>query len=160
MGKRRERLTSFHSHLIQTDLMYISIHPQCDAKAEGGVYKQGMGSLRCFHRALEIDQSNHSLWIEYGSFAYILQSHASRQLKQVSSVFKFSNLWCVCGEGGRGKAWRGLLWGTLFSVFALISFFCGKVCEKMCSISYKASFHNIGQKYMRRIFLHPCLMWF
>ncbi|XP_038052847.1 calcineurin-binding protein cabin-1-like [Patiria miniata] len=54
----------------------------CDSKTEGTIYKHSVAALRCFQRALEIDQANRSLWIEYGSMAYMVHSYASRQLKQ------------------------------------------------------------------------------
>ncbi|XP_022096465.1 calcineurin-binding protein cabin-1-like [Acanthaster planci] len=54
----------------------------CDSKTEGTIYKHSVAALRCFQRALEIDRTNRSLWIEYGSMAYMVHSYASRQLKQ------------------------------------------------------------------------------
>ena len=49
------------------------------------IYKKSISALRCFNRAVEIDCYNCKLWIEYGSLAYILHSHATRQLKWVST---------------------------------------------------------------------------
>ncbi|CAN7999066.1 unnamed protein product [Ixodes hexagonus] len=54
----------------------------CEPKNEGTISKRSVSSLRCFKHALEVDPSNASLWIEYGSLAYMLHSHISRQLKQ------------------------------------------------------------------------------
>lgn len=54
----------------------------CEPKSESTIQKRAVSSLRCFKRALKIDESNSALWIEYGSCVYMLQSNASRQLKQ------------------------------------------------------------------------------
>uniref|UniRef100_A0A4W3H9M6 Calcineurin-binding protein cabin-1 n=1 Tax=Callorhinchus milii TaxID=7868 RepID=A0A4W3H9M6_CALMI len=53
-----------------------------ELKSDGPVWKHSVGVLNCFKRALAIDSSNLSLWIEYGSMSYALHSFASRQLKQ------------------------------------------------------------------------------
>ncbi|XP_078277456.1 calcineurin-binding protein cabin-1 isoform X2 [Rhinoraja longicauda] len=53
-----------------------------ELKSDGPIWKQSVAVLNCFKRALEIDHSNLSLWIEYGSMSYALHSFASRQLKQ------------------------------------------------------------------------------
>ncbi|XP_048242654.1 calcineurin-binding protein cabin-1-like [Haliotis rufescens] len=45
------------------------------------IHKKSIAALRCFRRAVEIDETQRNLWIEYGSLAYQLHSHASRQLK-------------------------------------------------------------------------------
>ena len=50
------------------------------------LFRRSISALRCFKRAMEIDYSNCKLWIEYGSLAYILHSHASRQLKWVRKI--------------------------------------------------------------------------
>ncbi|XP_069132021.1 uncharacterized protein [Argopecten irradians] len=50
-------------------------------KMDMPIYRKSIGALRCFRRAVEIDDTNAKLWIEYGSLAYQLHSHASRQLK-------------------------------------------------------------------------------
>ncbi|XP_028680400.2 calcineurin-binding protein cabin-1 isoform X2 [Erpetoichthys calabaricus] len=52
-----------------------------ELKSDGPIWKQSLGVLNCFKRALEIDNSNLSLWIEYGTMSYTLHSFASRQLK-------------------------------------------------------------------------------
>ncbi|XP_064599840.1 calcineurin-binding protein cabin-1-like [Liolophura sinensis] len=52
-----------------------------ELKMEMPVLKQSIPSLRCFRRAVETDNTNSKLWIEYGCLAYELHSHASRQLK-------------------------------------------------------------------------------
>ncbi|XP_053480415.1 calcineurin-binding protein cabin-1 isoform X2 [Ictalurus furcatus] len=53
-----------------------------ELKSDGPVWKHSLAVLTCFKRALEIDSSNLSLWIEYGNMSYALHSFASRQLKQ------------------------------------------------------------------------------
>ncbi|XP_066546101.1 calcineurin-binding protein cabin-1 isoform X3 [Amia ocellicauda] len=53
-----------------------------ELKSDGPIWKHSMSVLNCFKRALEIDGSNLSLWIEYGTMSYALHSFASRQLKQ------------------------------------------------------------------------------
>ncbi|XP_018587162.2 calcineurin-binding protein cabin-1 isoform X2 [Scleropages formosus] len=53
-----------------------------ELKSDGPIWKHSMAVLNCFRRALEIDASNLSLWIEYGTMSYALHSFASRQLKQ------------------------------------------------------------------------------
>ncbi|XP_045145500.1 calcineurin-binding protein cabin-1 [Echinops telfairi] len=53
-----------------------------ELRSDGPVWKHATPVLSCFRRALEIDSSNLSLWIEYGTVSYALHSFASRQLKQ------------------------------------------------------------------------------
>uniref|UniRef100_A0AAA9RXQ1 Calcineurin binding protein 1 n=1 Tax=Bos taurus TaxID=9913 RepID=A0AAA9RXQ1_BOVIN len=53
-----------------------------ELKSDGPVWKHATPVLSCFRRALEIDSSNLSLWIEFGTMSYALHSFASRQLKQ------------------------------------------------------------------------------
>ncbi|XP_030622423.1 calcineurin-binding protein cabin-1 [Chanos chanos] len=53
-----------------------------ELKSDGPIWKHSLAVLTCFKRALEIDSSNLSLWIEYGTMSYALHSFASRQLKQ------------------------------------------------------------------------------
>ncbi|KAK3540198.1 hypothetical protein QTP70_028388 [Hemibagrus guttatus] len=53
-----------------------------ELKSDGPVWKHSLAVLTCFKRALEINSSNLSLWIEYGTMSYALHSFASRQLKQ------------------------------------------------------------------------------
>uniref|UniRef100_A0A667Z2T9 Calcineurin-binding protein cabin-1 n=1 Tax=Myripristis murdjan TaxID=586833 RepID=A0A667Z2T9_9TELE len=53
-----------------------------ELKSDGPIWKHSQAVLNCFKRALEIDRSNLSLWIEYGTISYALHSFASRQLKQ------------------------------------------------------------------------------
>ncbi|KAK6191339.1 hypothetical protein SNE40_003056 [Patella caerulea] len=52
-----------------------------ELKLDTPVHKKAIAALRCFKRAVEINDSIRTLWIEYGSLAYQLHSHASRQLK-------------------------------------------------------------------------------
>uniref|UniRef100_A0ACB8FXN3 Calcineurin-binding protein cabin-1 n=1 Tax=Sphaerodactylus townsendi TaxID=933632 RepID=A0ACB8FXN3_9SAUR len=56
-----------------------------ELKSDGPIWKHATPVLNCFKRALEIDGSNLSLWIEYGTMSYALHSFASRQLKQWKS---------------------------------------------------------------------------
>ncbi|XP_043215817.1 calcineurin-binding protein cabin-1-like [Amphibalanus amphitrite] len=42
-------------------------------------------AVRCYQRALELDPSTHDLWLEFGTFSYMLNSHANRLLRQESS---------------------------------------------------------------------------
>ncbi|XP_047237196.1 calcineurin-binding protein cabin-1 isoform X3 [Girardinichthys multiradiatus] len=53
-----------------------------ELKSDVPIWKHSQAVLNCFKRALEIDGSNLSLWIEYGTISYALHSFASRQLKQ------------------------------------------------------------------------------
>ncbi|KAG7241418.1 hypothetical protein INR49_025618, partial [Caranx melampygus] len=53
-----------------------------ELKSDVPIWKHSQAVLNCFKRALEIDTSNLSLWIEYGTISYALHSFASRQLKQ------------------------------------------------------------------------------
>ncbi|XP_071040839.1 calcineurin-binding protein cabin-1 isoform X2 [Parasteatoda tepidariorum] len=53
-----------------------------ELRNESTIYRKSSAALRCFEHALELDPTTTSLWIEHGSLAYILHSHASRQLKQ------------------------------------------------------------------------------
>uniref|UniRef100_A0A8C1MKL1 Calcineurin-binding protein cabin-1 n=1 Tax=Cyprinus carpio TaxID=7962 RepID=A0A8C1MKL1_CYPCA len=53
-----------------------------ELRSDGPIWKHSQAVLTCFKRALEIDSSNLSLWIEYGNMSYALHSFASRQLKQ------------------------------------------------------------------------------
>ncbi|RWS11005.1 hypothetical protein B4U79_00407 [Dinothrombium tinctorium] len=45
-------------------------------------YKAADSAFRCYSRALKLDPSNTKLWIEYGSLAYNISSHASRLKKE------------------------------------------------------------------------------
>uniref|UniRef100_A0A8C9ZIE7 Calcineurin-binding protein cabin-1 n=1 Tax=Sander lucioperca TaxID=283035 RepID=A0A8C9ZIE7_SANLU len=53
-----------------------------ELKSDIPIWKHSQAVLNCFKRALEIDSSNLSLWIEYGTISYALHTFASRQLKQ------------------------------------------------------------------------------
>lgn len=53
-----------------------------ELKSDWPIWKHATPVLNCFRRALEIDSSNLSLWIEYGTMSYALHAFASRQLKQ------------------------------------------------------------------------------
>lgn len=60
------------------------------------IEKPAVSTLRCFERALKLDQSNVKLWIEYGTCAYMLHSHASRVLKQVDIKKIFEAITANC----------------------------------------------------------------
>ncbi|XP_077943102.1 calcineurin-binding protein cabin-1 isoform X8 [Gasterosteus aculeatus] len=53
-----------------------------ELKSDVPIWKHSQAVLNCFKRALVIDGSNLSLWIEYGTVSYSLHTFASRQLKQ------------------------------------------------------------------------------
>jgi len=53
-----------------------------ELKSDAPIWKHSQAVLNCFKRALVIDSSNLSLWIEYGTISYSLHTFASRQLKQ------------------------------------------------------------------------------
>ncbi|ESO97504.1 hypothetical protein LOTGIDRAFT_152594 [Lottia gigantea] len=52
-----------------------------ELKLDMPIHKKAIAALRCFKRAVEINDTTRTLWIEYGSLAYQLHSHSSRQLK-------------------------------------------------------------------------------
>ncbi|XP_012945671.1 uncharacterized protein LOC101852743 [Aplysia californica] len=52
-----------------------------ELKLDAPINKKSESALRCFRRAVELESGSHKLWLEYGSLAYQLHSHASRQLK-------------------------------------------------------------------------------
>jgi hypothetical protein len=47
--------------------------------------RQASAAQRCFQRALDIEANHSLMWIEYGSFVYMVHSFCSRLLKQVRS---------------------------------------------------------------------------
>nr|XP_018916793.1 PREDICTED: calcineurin-binding protein cabin-1-like [Bemisia tabaci] len=51
-------------------------------KSEEEFLDQAMMACQCYKRSLEIDAQHPTLWIEYGSFSYMLHSFCSRLLKQ------------------------------------------------------------------------------
>ncbi len=59
---------------------------QHELKPEVSMQRQVINTVRCFRRALELDDTSTKLWIEYGCLAYELHSFASRQIKQVHVV--------------------------------------------------------------------------
>ena len=76
------------SQLINKYLIYFfslqyELKPDGSTDTSPSVWKQGKATLQCFQRALELDGKSCKLWIEYGSLAYQLHSHASRRIKQV-----------------------------------------------------------------------------
>lgn len=54
--------------------------------------RQASAAQRCFQRALDIEANHSLMWIEYGSFVYMVHSFCSRLLKQVrSKEFSYSS---------------------------------------------------------------------
>ena len=77
-----------HLFLIYTFINFVLFCMcQVELKIDAPVHKKSIAALRCFSRAVEIDESVRKLWIEYGALAYQLHSHASRQLRMVSAHF-------------------------------------------------------------------------
>ena len=70
----------FHLPLFQTEL-----------KVEIPLYKKSEAALRCFRRAVELEDASRKLWLEFGSLAYQLHSHASRQIR-------YRNMFNISGE--------------------------------------------------------------
>lgn len=54
---------------------------QTELKIEMPIHKKSQSALKCFHRAVELEKGSRKLWLEYGSLAYQLHSHLSRQKK-------------------------------------------------------------------------------
>ena len=78
-----------------------------ELKSDGPIWKHATPVLSCFRRALEIDSSNLSLWIEFGTMSYALHSFASRQLKQWRPELPAELVQQVRAAGrGRGPANR------------------------------------------------------
>lgn len=82
-GKFINETDNCRPHYKSTVVVFLLQH---ELKPEWPVLKNAGPILRCFKRALELDESNSKLWIEYGSLAYELHSFASRQLKLVSLI--------------------------------------------------------------------------
>lgn len=60
---------------------------QCDPlKSEADFLKKAVMSCRCYKTSLDMDSGLATLWIEYGSFSYMVHSFCSRLLKQVSDI--------------------------------------------------------------------------
>jgi hypothetical protein len=53
---------------------------QTDLKLDGSLQKLSRAALRCFERAVDIEDAYGKLWMEYGSLSYQLHAHSSRQL--------------------------------------------------------------------------------
>ncbi|GFN77427.1 calcineurin-binding protein cabin-1-like [Plakobranchus ocellatus] len=51
-----------------------------DLKIETPLYKKSEPALQCFRHAVELQDNSRKLWLEFGSLAYQLHSHASRQI--------------------------------------------------------------------------------
>ncbi|GFT23499.1 calcineurin-binding protein cabin-1, partial [Nephila pilipes] len=107
-----------------------------ELRNESTIYRKSVAALKCFEHSLELDSTTTSLWIEHGSLAYILHSHASRQLKQeavcdeLNELLKKKKLEMLqvaekcfsaanrCDDGGEPEeAW-------------LHHYMLGKICEK------------------------------
>lgn len=78
-----------------------------ELKSDGPIWKHATPVLNCFRRALEIDSSNLSLWIEYGTMSYALHSFASRQLKQWRGELPSELVQQVWRAQGGGRGPRG-----------------------------------------------------
>ncbi|KAL5007713.1 hypothetical protein ScPMuIL_016519 [Solemya velum] len=52
-----------------------------ELKMDVSYHKKSISALRCFRKAVSLDEYMSKLWIEYGSLAFQLHSHSSRQLK-------------------------------------------------------------------------------
>nr|CAD7455843.1 unnamed protein product [Timema tahoe] len=60
------------------------LNSQCEpVRDEADFLRQALAARQCFQRALDIDSSNSLLWVEYGSFVYMVHSFCSTVLKQV-----------------------------------------------------------------------------
>ncbi|XP_052827464.1 calcineurin-binding protein cabin-1 [Octopus bimaculoides] len=133
-----------------------------ELRMDQAIYKQAIASLRCFTRAVEIDSNNAKLWIEYGSLAYQLHSHAARQLKlmhwfplndemyQIATASNKEMLLIAANcykkasecemEGGHSEEW-------------LYYYMMGKVCEKMRKPAheylehYKEAAHHLHEDF-------------
>ncbi|KAK3753418.1 hypothetical protein RRG08_056311 [Elysia crispata] len=62
-----------------------------ELKVEIPLYKKSEAALRCFRRAVELEDASRKLWLEFGSLAYQLHSHASRQIR-------YRNMFNISGE--------------------------------------------------------------
>lgn len=47
------------------------------------LWRRVAAALRCYRRTLQLDSRLHKLWLEFGNFCYMLNSHANRLLRQV-----------------------------------------------------------------------------
>ncbi|KAF4526739.1 hypothetical protein B566_EDAN015309 [Ephemera danica] len=56
----------------------------CEAIDEVEYLKQASAAQRCYKRTLELDNFHGLIWIEFGSFVYMIHSFCSRLLKQES----------------------------------------------------------------------------
>jgi len=69
--------------LIEVTLCICLMVVQHELKLDAPIQKHVISTLRCFERALQLDDASSKLWIEYGSCAYLIHSHSSRLIKQV-----------------------------------------------------------------------------
>ncbi|XP_077317696.1 calcineurin-binding protein cabin-1 isoform X2 [Lithobates pipiens] len=136
----------------------------------GFIWKHATAVLNCFKRALEIDKSNLSLWIEYGTMSYTLHSFASRQLKQLIKEFPQE-------VAAQLKERRDSMLETAKQCFMsasrcegdgdeeewLIHYMLGKICEKQKSAPelylqhYKQAAHYLHEeaaRYPKKIHYH------
>lgn len=80
--------------LSKADLMSTELN-SCTTLSTSDWIQQSDEVIRCFEQCLKIDEQQHMLWIEYGSYAYALHSYFSRCMKQSNenlSMEKFSLL--------------------------------------------------------------------
>lgn len=64
-------------------------------KNESEFFDKAKSAQICFRRALELDPENLVLWIECGSFEYLVHSFCSRLLKYESENFSMEK-WVIC----------------------------------------------------------------
>nr|CAD7425235.1 unnamed protein product [Timema monikensis] len=88
------------------------LNSQCEpVRDEADFLRQALAARQCFQRALDIDSSNSLLWVEYGSFVYMVHSFCSTVLKQV-----LDNTFCS----------KQVLYNTFCSKQVLDNTFCSK----------------------------------
>ncbi|XP_044131457.1 calcineurin-binding protein cabin-1 isoform X2 [Bufo gargarizans] len=141
-----------------------------ELKNDGPIWKHASPVLNCFKRALEIDASNLSLWIEYGTMSYALHSFASRQLKQWATELSSEAV-------AHLKERRNSMLETAKQCFTsaslcegdgdeeewLIHYMLGKICEKqkvapeLYLLHYKQAAHYLHEEaahYPKKIHYH------
>nr|CAD7267320.1 unnamed protein product [Timema shepardi] len=72
-----------HGRTAQGELRQNQCEPVRD---EADFLRQALAARQCFQRALDIDSSNSLLWVEYGSFVYMVHSFCSTVLKQAVNL--------------------------------------------------------------------------
>ncbi|XP_063238012.1 calcineurin-binding protein cabin-1-like isoform X2 [Bacillus rossius redtenbacheri] len=72
--------------LARGSLLEMKLNSCEPLRNESEFLRQAATARRCFQRALEIDPKHSVLWIEYGSFVYMVHSFCSRVLKQAVNL--------------------------------------------------------------------------